>query len=163
MSRWKTGMPKRACSRRSSSIFYGAYSTAPDGKHSGRYSCSEDPCCRPSSLESRENRGRDDVLFDLAHPGDVFGGNAHCLPFLVGPVVGEPQVHDPVPDDDVGSPHVNPLLPLQLGDQLLTDRAIVTVSFDCRLALRYCQSPHEVGPADDANELAVANNRHTLD
>ena len=70
---------------------------------------------------------------------------------------------DPVPDDDVRGPHVNPLLPLELGEQSCADGVVVAVGRNGGLALGHRQRPHEVRPAHDAGQLAVAKHRHTLD
>ena len=70
---------------------------------------------------------------------------------------------DPVPDDDVRGPHVNPLLPLELGEQSCADGVVVAVGRDGGLALGHRQRPHEVRPAHDAGELAVAKHRNAFD
>src|SRR6516162_1708872 len=143
MSRWRTGTPRRVSSRRSSSIFCGALH---GGSRGGR---------NASQLKRRKYRGGYDVLFDLSHPGDVFGRDTQCLSLVLRSIIGKPEMHDTVPDDDVGRPHVNPLLSLQCGEQLLADRAVIAVGLDCRLAPGHRQRPDEVGPADDPDELPV--------
>src|SRR6201987_3497252 len=163
MSHWRIGTPRKGSWRRSLSIFCVARSAAAKWGNRGPGFLVGTPGQVGSGLERREYRCGYDVLFDLADPGDVLGGDAHRLPLLFGPVVGEPEMHDPVPDDDVRCPHVNPLLSGQFSDQLLTDRVVVAIGIDRRFALRHRQGPHEVRPADDADELAVAKDRHALD
>ena len=65
------------------------------------------------------------MLLDAANAGDVLGGDAQGLPLFFRAVVGHPDMHDAIPDDDVGRPGVNPLLPLQFGQEFLTNRAVV--------------------------------------
>src|SRR5215469_4332486 len=73
----------------------------------------------------RDHRRRHEVLFDAADAGDVLGRDAQGLLLRRGPIVADPDVHDTVPDDDVGRPGMHPRLLPQFGQQSLTDRAIV--------------------------------------
>jgi hypothetical protein len=67
-------------------------------------------------LESRKHRSRNDVLPNTANPWRVLGGE--CLPFLRGSIVGDPEVHHLVLDDDIFWPRVHPLSSFQLTHQL---------------------------------------------
>ena len=53
---------------------------------------------------------RNDVLFDAPHSRDVFGGDAERQPLLARLLVGEPEMHDPVPHDDVRRRDIDPVL-----------------------------------------------------
>ena len=78
-------------------------------------------------------------------------------------------MHDAAPDDYVRCPDLEPLLSLeprlshQFGEQVVADGTVVAVGVDPRVALRYRQGPHEVGPANDTDKPAVAEDRHALD
>jgi len=78
-------------------------------------------------------------------------------------------MHDAAPDDYVRCPDLEPLLSLEprlshrFGEQVVADGTVVAVGVDPRVALRYRQGPHEVGPANDTDKPAVAEDRHALD
>src|SRR5580704_7761617 len=108
-------------------------------------------------------RGRHDVLLDAANPGNILGRGAEGPLLFFGAVVGHPEMHDPIPDDDIGRPGVNPLLPLQLGQEFLADRAVVGGGVGAEATSRRRQRPYKVGAADDADQLPVSENRHPLD
>jgi hypothetical protein len=59
-----------------------------------------------------DHRSRHDVLLDAANAGNVLGRDAQGPLLFFGAVVGHPEMHDTIPDDDVRRPGVNPLLPL---------------------------------------------------
>src|SRR5438445_696108 len=106
--------------------------------------------------ESRgHHRCRHEVLFDTLDAWGVLGSYTHRLSLFWGTIVGNPDMHDAVSDDDVGRPSVNPLLSLQLGQQLFAHRPIVDGRVGRQLTSRCRQRPHEVRPADDPGELAV--------
>ena len=71
-------------------------------------------------------------------------------------------MHDPVPHDDVSRRYVHPLLSAQLGEELIADGAVIGIGDSGRRALRGCESPHQVCTANDADELAVMDDRHPL-
>src|SRR5689334_12096816 len=83
------------------------------------------PGFRPQLKWRRDHRRRNDVLLDAANAGDVLSRDAQGPPLLFGAVVGHPDMDDTIPDNDIGRPCANPLLALQLCQELLEDRAVV--------------------------------------
>src|SRR6516165_3626819 len=91
----------------------------------------------PSSSRNRlQGRGlgrRDDVLFDPPNPCNVLRCDTQRQPLLFGLVIGKPEMHDAVLDDDVSCPDLEPTLSLepflshQLGEQLFTNGAVVVI------------------------------------
>ena len=70
---------------------------------------------------------------------------------------------DAVLDGDIGRGNLGPFLRLQLGQHPVADRAVIGLGAARRLADCHRESPHEVRPANDPDELAVAQDRHPFD
>jgi hypothetical protein len=104
-----------------------------------------------------------DVLFDGKDANDILCSDVQRPSFLFGMILREPEMYDPTSNDDIRSPRPGPLLCLQLGEQLLADYVVVCIRARERLTLDRRQCPHEVRPADDAHQLAIAYHRHPLD
>jgi hypothetical protein len=65
------------------------------------------------------------VFFDPSDADDIFRRNPQRLPLLVRLVRGEPEMHDPIADDDVLRSDPRPLLAAKLGEKSAADRAVV--------------------------------------
>src|SRR4029077_1981654 len=124
----------------------------------GRSAAPDEPLKR-----RRDHRRRHDVLLDAANARDILGSDAQGLALSIRPVVRDPDVYDPAPDDDVGRPGVYPLLRLQFLQKLLADRAVVGCGIGGQPASRRRQRPYEVRPADDPDQLTVSDDRYPLD
>src|SRR5215831_1815900 len=103
------------------------------------------------------------MLLDFLNAGSVLGGDAQSLPLMGRAIVGHPDVHDAVTDDDVRGPGVNPRLFLELGEQPLTDSAITDRRIGGQLAPDGGERAHQVCATDDADEPAVLEDGDSLD
>jgi hypothetical protein len=66
-------------------------------------------------------------------------------------------------DGHVRGRNFSPSLRLQLGQQLLPDGTVIGVGAARWFIDRHSESLHEVGPAYDPDQFAVAHDRDTLD
>src|ERR1019366_521416 len=114
-------------------------------------------------LEDRAYRHMHEVFLNVFDTRRILGGDADRLALLQRLVVGIPKMHDIVPHHDFSSLDFGPWLVSQLREQRVADGEIIGSRNAPRRALRRYHGTHEIGPADDANELAVANDRHPPD
>jgi hypothetical protein len=111
----------------------------------------------------RPGRGRrHDVLFDAPHAWDVSGGDTERQPLFSRLVVREPEMHDPVPVDDVRriSPY---FLFHQFGEELVADRAVIGIDDGRRRALRRCQRATRFARLMTRTSLPSQNDQQAVD
>ena len=70
-------------------------------------------------------------------------------------------MNDAVLNGDIGWRDLGPFLRFQLGQKPVADRAVIVLGATWHLADRHRERPHEVRPADDPDELAVAQDGHS--
>ena len=95
-------------------------------------------------------------------PWDVLGGNAQSIYLGRRHVVRQPEMDHATCYLNVLRPDPGPVLPLELGEQSFANMPIVCfVRLPVKLR-RDRESTYEIGAADDAHNLAIANDWHTL-
>ena len=70
---------------------------------------------------------------------------------------------DAVFKGDIRGRNLGPFLRLQLGQQLVTDCAVISLGDAGRPIDRHRQGSYKVSPAHNPHELAIAQDRHPLD
>src|SRR5271155_2755996 len=84
--------------------------------------------------------------------------------FLFGLVRREPEMHDAVSDDDVLRPYPRrPIFVAELAEKAGADRPVVAFALARQCALCRAERANEIGPADDADDLAIAHDGDALD
>src|SRR5271157_4065921 len=101
---------------------------------------------------------------NASHARDVLRCDACGILGLVRLIGREPQVYNPSIDDDVLRPDpVRPGLVLQFGKQPPADRAIIVGRHRRGGGVCGTQRPHQIAPADNANDLVAAYDWYAFD
>src|SRR6202008_4151563 len=92
-----------------------------------------------------------------------FCRDSQRLPLFARLVLGDPEMNDTVANNDVLRPDLRPLLTAEFGEEIGADRAIVALTLARWRALCCSERAHNVCPADDPDNLALAHHWHALD
>src|SRR5262245_53038421 len=105
-------------------------------------------------LECREHWNGHNVVLDAADAGNSFRRNPQRLLLLVRLVRGEPEMHDPVADDNVLRPDPCPFLAAKLGEKPAADCAVVGLFLTRWRTLCRPDRADDVCPADNPDKRA---------
>src|SRR5579862_9203005 len=103
------------------------------------------------------------MFLDAPDAGHGFRRNPQRLPLLWRLILRDPEMHGAVPDNNVLRPDFRPFLAAELGEEPLAQRAVVPLALAWRRTFCRPDRAHDIGPADDADDLAVAHHWHALD
>ena len=103
------------------------------------------------------------MLLDAADSKDSFRRYPQRLPLFAKLILGDPEMNDPVADNNVLRPDLCPLLTAERGEETGADRPVVALTRGLRRALCRPHRADDVCSADDPDKLALAHDRNALD
>src|SRR5262249_37629333 len=113
--------------------------------------------------ECRDHWSGHDVFLDATDSGDSFRRDPQRLPLFARLILGDPEMNDPVADNNVLWPDLRPLLAAELGEETGADRAVVALTLVLWCTLCRSDRADDVCAADDPDKPALAHDRHALD